>query len=123
MDQSSAAVRRRPGQDCFHPAWLDGTMIRTLSVTKSKRMPRRPSIKQDWPRSKDKFGLGSKPPSWDKVHDAVAYLVTWGLEHRVLGAIRDIGVDEIQRGKGFTEMPLRAWAVIRSRQSRSAAIC
>ena len=33
--------------------------------------------------------------SWDKVHDAVAYLVTWGLEHRVLGAIRAIGVDEI----------------------------
>jgi hypothetical protein len=37
--------------------------------------------------------------SWDKVHHAVAYLVTWGLEHRVLGAIRAVGVDEIQRGK------------------------
>jgi hypothetical protein len=38
--------------------------------------------------------------SWDKVHDAVEYLVTWGLEHRVLGAICAIGVEEIQRGKG-----------------------
>ena len=34
--------------------------------------------------------------SWDKVHDAVAYRVAWGLEHRVLGPIRAIGVDEIQ---------------------------
>jgi hypothetical protein len=35
--------------------------------------------------------------SWDKVHDAVAYLVDWGLRHRVLGPIRAIGVDEIFR--------------------------
>jgi hypothetical protein len=34
------------------------------------------------------------------VHDAVAYLVAWGLEHRTLGPIRAIGVDEIQYGKG-----------------------
>jgi len=26
--------------------------------------------------------------SWDKVHDAVEYVVHWGLEHRTLGAIR-----------------------------------
>jgi transposase len=44
--------------------------------------------------------------SWDKVHDAVEYLVTWGLEHRVLGAIRAIGVDEIQRGKGHKYLTL-----------------
>src|SRR5271165_240896 len=44
--------------------------------------------------------------SWDKVHDAVAYLVTWGLEHRVLGQIRAIGVDEIQRGKGHKYLTL-----------------
>ena len=42
----------------------------------------------------------------DKVHDAVQYLVTWGLEHRVLGAIRAIGVDEIQRGKGHKYLTL-----------------
>jgi hypothetical protein len=40
------------------------------------------------------------------VHDAVAYLVTWGLEHRVLGAIRAIGVDEIQYGKGHKYLTL-----------------
>jgi transposase len=36
----------------------------------------------------------------------VEYLVTWGLEHRVLGAIRAIGVDEIQRGKGHKYLTL-----------------
>jgi Transposase len=45
-------------------------------------------------------------PSWDKVHDAVSYLVTWGLEHRVLGPVRAIGVDEIQRGKGHKYLTL-----------------
>ena len=34
--------------------------------------------------------------SWDKVFDAVAHVVTWGLEHRTLGQIDAIGVDEIQ---------------------------
>jgi len=42
----------------------------------------------------------------DKVHDAVEYLVTWGLDHRVLGPIRAIGVDEIQRGKGHKYLTL-----------------
>ena len=44
--------------------------------------------------------------SWDKVHDAVAYLVAWGLEHRVLGPIRAIGVDEIQYAKGHKYLTL-----------------
>jgi hypothetical protein len=34
--------------------------------------------------------------SWDKVFDAVEHVVTWGLEHRTLGQIDAIGVDEIQ---------------------------
>jgi transposase len=51
--------------------------------------------KLSWKETAEEFRT-----SWDKVHDAVEYLVTWGLEHRVLGAIRAIGVDEIQRGKG-----------------------
>ena len=34
--------------------------------------------------------------SWEKVCDAVEYVVTWGLEHRTLVPIRAIGVDEIQ---------------------------
>jgi transposase len=38
--------------------------------------------------------------SWDKVRDAVEYVVGWGLEHRTLASIRAIGVDEIQYAKG-----------------------
>jgi transposase len=38
--------------------------------------------------------------SWDKVFDAVEHVVTWGLEHRTLGQIDAIGVDEIQYSKG-----------------------
>src|SRR5262249_1828935 len=38
--------------------------------------------------------------SWEKVCDAVEYVVTWGLEHRTLAPIRAIGVDEIQYAKG-----------------------
>ena len=44
--------------------------------------------------------------SWDKVHDAVDFLVTWGLEHRALGSIRAIGVDEIQYAKGHKYLTL-----------------
>jgi len=38
--------------------------------------------------------------SWEKVCQAVEYVVQWGLEHRQLGPIRAIGVDEIQHGRG-----------------------
>jgi transposase len=34
--------------------------------------------------------------SWEKVYQAVDYVVQWGLEHRQLAPIRAIGVDEIQ---------------------------
>jgi transposase len=57
--------------------------------------------KLSWKETAEEFRT-----SWDKVHDAVAYLVTWGLEHRVLGAIRAIGVDEIQYGKGHKYLTL-----------------
>jgi hypothetical protein len=38
--------------------------------------------------------------SWDKVFDAVEHVVTFGLQHRVLGQIDAIGVDEIHYAKG-----------------------
>ena len=38
--------------------------------------------------------------SWGKVFDAVEHVVTFGLEHRALGKIDAIGVDEIQYAKG-----------------------
>ena len=44
--------------------------------------------------------------SWDKVHDAVGYVVGWGLEHRTLESIRAIGVDEIQYAKGHRYLTL-----------------
>jgi len=37
--------------------------------------------------------------TWDQVCHAVEYVVRWGLEHRQLGPIRAIGVDEIHIGK------------------------
>jgi transposase len=44
--------------------------------------------------------------SWEKVRHSVEYVVGWGLEHRVLGKIRAIGVDEIQHGKGHKYLTL-----------------
>src|SRR5918912_941350 len=44
--------------------------------------------------------------SWDKVFDAVEHFVTWGLEHRTLGQIDAIGVDEIQYAKGHKYLTL-----------------
>jgi transposase len=38
--------------------------------------------------------------SWVQVCHAVEYVVSWGLEHRTLGAISAIGVDEIHFGQG-----------------------
>jgi len=44
--------------------------------------------------------------TWDKVFDAVQYVVEWGLAHRDLGEIRAIGVDEIQYSKGHKYLTL-----------------
>jgi transposase len=44
--------------------------------------------------------------SWDKVYQAVEYVVQWGLEHRELGRLRAIGVDEIQYGRGHQYLTL-----------------
>jgi transposase len=44
--------------------------------------------------------------SWDRVCDAVEYVVGWGLEHRTLEPIRAIGVDEIQYARGHKYLTL-----------------
>ena len=44
--------------------------------------------------------------SWDKVCQSVEYVVSWGLEHRQLGRISAIGVDEIQYAKGHKYLTL-----------------
>ena len=46
--------------------------------------------KLSWKETADAFRT-----SWEKVFDAVEHAVTFGLEHRVLGQIDAIGVDEI----------------------------
>ncbi len=44
--------------------------------------------------------------SWEKVCQSVEYIVQWGLEHRTLGPISAIGVDEIQYAKGHKYLTL-----------------
>jgi transposase len=44
--------------------------------------------------------------SWDKVCQSVEYVVGWGLEHRQLGPIGAIGVDEIAYAKGHKYLTL-----------------
>jgi transposase len=44
--------------------------------------------------------------SWEKVFDAVEHVVAFGLEHRALGQIDAIGVDEIQYAKGHKYLTL-----------------
>lgn len=44
--------------------------------------------------------------TWDRVCDAVEYVVGWGLEHRTLESIRAIGVDEIQYARGHKYLTL-----------------
>src|SRR5579863_3456282 len=44
--------------------------------------------------------------SWDQVCDAVEHVVTFGLQHRTLGQIDAIGVDEIQYAKGHKYLTL-----------------
>ena len=54
--------------------------------------------------------------TWDKVCHSVEYVVQWGLEHRQLGPIGAIGVDEIQYAKGHKYLTL-------TRSSSSARAC
>jgi transposase len=44
--------------------------------------------------------------SWDKVCQAVEYVVQWGLAQRSLAPIRAIGVDELQYGRGHQYLTL-----------------
>ena len=44
--------------------------------------------------------------SWEKVCQAVEYVVNWGLDHRNLGPLQAIGMDEIQYAKGHKYLTL-----------------
>jgi transposase len=57
--------------------------------------------KLSWKETALSFGT-----TWDHVCRAVEYVVQWGLEHRELGSVRAIGVDEIQWGRGHDYLTL-----------------
>src|SRR3979411_1021920 len=79
-------------------AWGDGKRTLTKAyMLFLARWPRRVS----WKETAEAFRT-----SWDKVFDAVEHIVTFGLEHRVLGQIDAIGVDEIQYAKGHKYLTL-----------------
>ena len=44
--------------------------------------------------------------SWEKVYQAVEWVVDWGLERRSLDSVRAIGVDEIAYGRGHQYLTL-----------------
>jgi len=44
--------------------------------------------------------------SWEKVCQSVEVVVSWGLEHRTMGPIQAIGVDEVAYGKGHKYLTL-----------------
>ena len=92
--------------DCRHCAavvveevpWADGK--RTLTKAYMLFLARW-ACRLSWKETAQAFRT-----SWDKVFDAVEHVVTWGLEHRVLGQIDAIGVDEIQYAKGHKYLTL-----------------
>ena len=49
---------------------------------------------------------GAFRTTWDKVCQSVEYVVQWGIEHRQLGPIAAIGVDEIQYARGHKYLTL-----------------
>ena len=57
--------------------------------------------KLSWKETALSFGT-----TWDQVCQAVEYVVQWGLEHRVLGPLRAIGVDEIHIGQSHKFLTL-----------------
>ena len=57
--------------------------------------------KLSWKQTAESFHT-----TWEKVYDAVEYVVQWGLQHRSIDAVRAIGVDEIQYGRGHQYLTL-----------------
>ena len=54
-----------------------------------------------WQETAESFGT-----SWNRVYDAVRWVVEFGLKHRIVSTIAAIGVDEIQFGKGHQYLTL-----------------
>lgn len=49
---------------------------------------------------------GSFCTSWEKIFNAVEFVVRWGLQHRSLDSLKAINVDEIQYGRGHQYLTL-----------------
>jgi len=82
----------------FIPFWFPGAMANTS--------PPRLTC-SSWPAGRASSpGRKAFRTSWDRVCDAVEYVVGWGLKHRTLESIRAIGVDEIQYAKGHKYLTL-----------------
>src|SRR6476620_6228464 len=108
--KGSAAVRSRchlpaPGYDQlaerrfeFIPLW--GFLIFLLYAM------RRVNCRRCGIVAVEEVPWGDGKRTLDKVYDAVEHVVTFGLEHRVLGQIDAIGVDEIQYAKGHQYLTL-----------------
>ena len=116
---SFAGIQYSPkDRTCFNPGLLGGFLVfllytmrrvdcRRCGVVAVEEVPwgdgKRTLTKADmlflalwarrlsWKETADAFRT-----SWDKVCHGVEHVVTWGLEHRTLGQIDAIGVDEIQ---------------------------
>ena len=78
--------------------WADGK--RTLTRAYMLFLARW-ARKLSWKETAESFRT-----SWEKVFDAVEYVVAFGLQHRVPGRIDAIGVDEIQYAKGHKYLTL-----------------
>jgi len=78
--------------------WGDGkhTLTKAYMLFLARRVRR-----LSWNETAEAFRTSS-----DKVFDAVEHVVTWGLEHRTLGQIDAIGVDEIRYSKGHKYLTL-----------------
>ena len=113
--RASSSSRSGASRSCYCTAC--GGSIAAPAGSRSRRCPGRSGKHQltkaymlflaHWARKLSwKETAQSFHTSWDKVCHAVEYVVQWGLEHRTLGPIRAIGVDEIAYAKGHKYLTL-----------------
>ena len=90
------AMRRVDCPDCGVKVekvpWADGKSSLTIEY---KWFLARSARRMSWKEVAEAFRV-----SWDRVFDAVKYVVSWGLKHRQLDGIQAIGIDEVQWHRG-----------------------
>jgi hypothetical protein len=98
-------ARRHPN-NCFMAAGRSSRLRGFQSVEHGLRFSSRCKSESGARKLSWKEVAESFQTSWEKVCDSVEYVVEWGLEHRTLGPIFAIGVDEIQYAKGHKYLTL-----------------